>query len=104
MSLLPLNDPDSHTLRSVVEHVFMPPELPQEDPGKQIEEEINVALCSCLIDAAQDFLQIIPTSQHPSWTHMTKMMDMVHRAAKVPFGKVDLQQALSKMDRGGTSR
>jgi hypothetical protein len=104
MSLLPLNDPDSRPLRLVIDHVFMPPRLPQEDPGEQIEQEMNVALCSSLIDAAREFLQTIPPSEHPLWMHMIKMMDVVHRAAISPFQEVDLQQELAKMDCGGTSR
>lgn len=104
MSASIVNDPDidSTTLRSVIEHVFMPPKLPQEDPGEDIEQEINVALCGNLIGAAQDFLQILPPSQHPLWMRMIKMMELVRRTATLPLEEADLQRALSDIATEGT--
>ena len=95
-------DSDSNILRSVIEHVFMPPKLPQEDPGEEIGQETNVALCNNLIEAAQDFLQNHP-SQPRLWTCMVKMMKLVRHAATVPFKEVDLQRTLSRMTIGGAS-
>ncbi|KAI9510762.1 hypothetical protein F5148DRAFT_1274598 [Russula earlei] len=91
---------DSDTLRSVIEHVFMPPKLPQKDPGERIERETNVALCNNLTEAAQKFFDILPLSERPLWTHMIKMIELARRAATVRFEEVDLQQALSNMDLG----
>jgi hypothetical protein len=95
-------DPDSTTLHPVIEHVFMPPKLPQEDPGEHIEEGINVALCNNLIDAARDFFQILPPLQYPLWARMIKMMEFVRRTAAFPLEEADLQRALSDMAIGGT--
>ncbi|KAF8492828.1 hypothetical protein F5888DRAFT_1857202, partial [Russula emetica] len=94
MSILPADD---LVLRLVVEHVFMPPKLPQKDPGEQIEREMNVVLCDNLIGAARDFLQDIPSLQRPLWNHMIKMMDLARRAAKVPFEEAGLWRVLSDM-------
>jgi hypothetical protein len=94
-------DPDP-ILRSVVEHVFMPPKLPQEGPNEQMERETNVALCDSLLEAAQDFLPIVPDSESPLWNRMIKMMDLARRAARVPFKEADLQCALSDVMIGGT--
>lgn len=101
MSILPADD---DILRSVVEHVFMPPKLCQKDPGEQIEREINVALCDNLIQAAQDFLQDIPPSQHPLWRHMIKMMELARRAAELPFEEAELLRIFSDMAIEGMSR
>ena len=95
-------DPDSTIFRSVIEHVFMPPKLPQEDPGEDIEQEINVALCDNLIDAAQDFLQILLPSQYPLWIRMIKMMEFVRLTATRPLEGADLQHILSDMAIAGT--
>ena len=94
---------DSNVLLSVVEHVFMPPKLPQKDPGEQMEQKMNVALCGTLIEAAQDFLQHIPSSKSPLWTRIIKMMESVRRAATVPFKRTELQCTLSETAVGGTS-
>jgi len=95
---------NSKILRLVIDHVFMPPKLPQEYPGKRKERKTNVALCNSLIEAAQDFLQFLPPSEGPLWMQMIKMIELARRAAKAPFNKVDLQRVLSDMDIGGTSR
>jgi hypothetical protein len=100
----PVDDgPGSNILRSVVEHVFMPPKLPQKDPGEQIEQNVNVALCNNLIEAAQGFLQGLPSSQSSLWMRMIKMMDLACCAAAAPYGEEGLRRTLLDMAAGGTS-
>src|SRR6266404_1168360 len=48
-------DIDSDVLTSVVEHVFLPPKLPQRAPTADAQRSTNVALCHILIEAAQAF-------------------------------------------------
>ncbi len=103
MSALTANDSDSDILRLVVEHVFMPPKLPQEDPGEQIEQKMNVALCNNLIEAARDFLPDVPSSQHSLWMHVIKMMEIVRRAAEIPFDESEMQRVFLNMEIGGMS-
>ena len=97
-----VHDPNS-ILHSVIEHVFMPPRLPQEAPNGDIEQKVNVALCDNLIEAAQDFIQNIPPSQSPLWSCMIKTMQLARRAATASFNEVDLQHAFLDMAIGGTS-
>jgi len=104
MSVPTSDNLDSYILRSVVEHVFMPPKLPQQHPGEETERKTNVALCNNLIEAARDFLQIIPPSESPVWMYMVTMMELARRAANAPFKKGDLQRAFSAMALGGTYR
>jgi hypothetical protein len=103
MSIYAADQLDSSILTSVVEHVFMPPKLPQEHPGKETERETNVALCDSLMDAAQQFLQILPSSESPLWMQMIKMIQSARRAAKLPLKDVELQRVLSDMAIGGMS-
>ena len=103
MSTLFVDDPGSDILRLVVENVFMPPRLPQEDPGEQINQRMNVALCDSLIEAARCFLQDIPSSQCPLWRDLIKMMELARRAAEVPFEEAELQRIFSNMAIGGMS-
>jgi hypothetical protein len=103
MSILIANNPDYHILRSVVEHVFMPPKLPQEDPGDQIKQRTDVALCDNLLEVARDFLPDVPSSQCSLWMHMIKMMELVRRAIEVPLEEAGLQRVFSNMAIGGMS-
>lgn len=96
-------DIDPNILRSVIEHVFMPPKLPQVGQDHGAARELNVAMCDILIEAAQNFLQNLPYSQRPQWGHMIKMMELVRRAAKFPLGIAAVQRTLSDMTDGGAS-
>ncbi len=103
MSILIANNPDYRILRSVVEHVFMPPKLPQEDPGDQIKQRTDVALCDNLLEVARDFLPDVPSSQHSLWMHMIKMVELARRAVEVPLEEAGLQDIFSNMAIGGMS-
>ena len=103
MSTPSANNSDSHILRSVVKHVFMPPKLPQEDPGDQIEQRTNLVLCDNLLEAARDFLSDVPSSQISLWMHMIKMMELAHLAVEVPLDEAGLQHVFSNMAIGGMS-
>jgi hypothetical protein len=95
-------DPDS-ILNSVIEHVFMPPKLPQEAPDGDIEQKVNVALCDNLIEATQVFIQNVSPSHFPLWSRMIKTMQLARRSATASFKEADLRQAFSEMVIGGTS-
>jgi hypothetical protein len=103
MSIPVIDDPDFDILRSVIEHVFLPPKLPQAGPSEESEHKTNLALCSSLVEAARHFLQNVPSSQRPLWTQMIRMMELARRSAKVPFEEADLQRVFSDMVVGGTS-
>ena len=81
----------------------MPPKLPQEDPGDQIEQRTNLALCDYLLEAAQGFLPDVPPSQSSLWMQMIKMMELAHRAVEVPLEEAGLQHVFLNMAIGGMS-
>ena len=94
-------DIDSDTLLSVVEHVFLPPKLPQEAPTEEAERRTNVALCHILIQAARAFLKDLSPIRLPLWGRMITMMESISQAAKVPQVEVELVRVLSKLVIGG---
>ena len=94
-------DIDSVTLLSVVEHVFLPPKLPQEALTEEAERQTNVALCRILIQAARVFLDDLPTLQQPLWSRMIKMMLSIYQAARVPRVEVELVRVLLHLVVGG---
>jgi hypothetical protein len=103
MSIPVSDDPDPDILRSVVEHVFLPPKLPQAGPSEETEHKTNFALCSSLVEAARHFLQNLSSSQRPLWMQMIKMMELARRAAHVPLEEADLQHVFLDMAVGGMS-
>jgi hypothetical protein len=103
MSIPFADDPDPDILRSVIDHVFLPPKLPQAAPTEEAEHKMNMTLCNSLVEAAQLFCQNVPSSQRPLWMQMINMMELARRAARVPFGEADLQNVFSDMAVGGMS-
>ena len=95
-------DIDSDTLLSVVEHVFLPPKLPQEAPTEEAERRTNVALCHMLVQAARAFLKDLSPVQQPLWVRMMTMMGSIYQAARVPRMEVELVRVLSDLVIGGT--
>jgi hypothetical protein len=106
MSPFTTDNVESDILRSVIEHVFMPPKLPQRHPTTETEQRINLALCSRLIDAAKDFVHFLPASETTSslWNQMIKMMQTACEMQEASRGNNDLNGTLSEMAIGGTYR
>src|SRR6266404_7158750 len=92
-------DIDSDVLLSVVEHVFLPPKLPQTAQTKDAERATNVALCHILMEAAQAFSDGLSKSplRQSLWARMIKMMSSLYWAAKSPLGEAELKGTLSEL-------
>ncbi|KAI0297839.1 hypothetical protein B0F90DRAFT_1811021 [Multifurca ochricompacta] len=94
---IPVTDIDSGVLRTIIEHVFMPPKLPQKAPTVEAERGTNTALCRTLIQAAFDFAKFLSPAQQLTWVHMIKMMFFTLQLAEAPLSETVLQQILSKL-------
>jgi hypothetical protein len=99
----PIVDIDSDVLISVVEHVFLPPKLPQQAPIESAEYETNVAFCHILIQAAQAFSQYLSPARQLMWDPMIKMIETIDRTARAPLLGEELEGALSELAVGGGS-
>ena len=84
-------DPDD--LRSVVEHVFFPPNLPHVAQREEVEHKTNVALCHILKDAAAAFRQYPPPEL--AWARMERMIEYIQRAASSPLAEANLADVLA---------
>ncbi|KAH9056702.1 hypothetical protein EDB87DRAFT_1687037 [Lactarius vividus] len=97
---LRVTDIDPDVLLSVVEHIFLPPKLPQEAPTEEAERETNVALCHILIQAARTFSQGLSPLRQSLWVRMIKMMGSIYQAAKAPLVEAELAGSLSRLAMG----
>ena len=100
LSLHSIADLDSDDLRSVIEHVFLPPNLPHVAQRKEAERGTNVALCHILKDAAAAFRQYY-SSQELVWARMEKMIEYIRRAASSPLAEANLEDVLAGLDVNG---
>jgi hypothetical protein len=92
--------PDS-VLLSVVEHVFLPPKLPQHAPTEEVERSINVTLCHILLQAARAFSEDISPSQQLLWSRMINMMESVQWSAEGALAETGLKDTFSNLAVGG---
>jgi hypothetical protein len=99
----PVTDIDSGVILSVVEHVFLPPKLPQKAPIESAERGINVAFCHILVQAAQAFRQYLSPTRQSKWDQVMKMMKTIYRTARAPLLEAELEGALSDLAVGGGS-
>ncbi|KAH9019485.1 hypothetical protein EDB85DRAFT_2294152, partial [Lactarius pseudohatsudake] len=97
---LRITDIGSDVLLSVVEHVFLPPKVPQEAQTEKAERETNVSLCYILIQVARVFSQGLSPLQRSSWAHMINMMGYIYRTVREPLVEAELAGALSGFDVG----
>ncbi len=96
-----MTDIDSGVLLSVVNHVFLPPMLPQEAPTEEAEHAGNVALCHVLIQAARAFSQDLSPLRQSLWAPMIKMMRNIHRTVKSSLVQAEFEGVLSDLAMGG---
>ncbi|KAH9180205.1 hypothetical protein EDB89DRAFT_2118669 [Lactarius sanguifluus] len=90
-------DIDSGALLSVVEHVFLPPKLPQEAQTERADRGTNVALCHILLQVAATFHQYLLPSQEFVWTRMERMIKSIQRAATASPIERELGSAFSDL-------
>lgn len=65
--------PALETLHYILNHVFLPPKLPQEDDNVQPNLG-DIILCQLAYDAAVQFPQYLLGNQHKQWAVVTKML------------------------------
>ena len=101
LSLHSIADLDSDDLRSVVEHVFLPPNLPHVAQREEVEHKTNVALCHILKDGAAAFRKCLSSSQELVWASMERMIEYIRRAATSPLAEANLAGILAGLDVDG---
>lgn len=92
--------PDS-VLLSIVDHVFLPPKLPQHAPTEDAERGTNMALCHILLQTARAFSGGVSSSQQLLLSHMIKMMESVQRSTEGPLVETELKDTFSNLAVGG---
>ncbi|KAH9179663.1 hypothetical protein EDB89DRAFT_1841766 [Lactarius sanguifluus] len=93
----PITDINPEDLLSVVQHVFLPPRLPQKAPTEKAECGTNAALCDVLIQAARAFCRYLSPTQQSIWAPMMKMMETIYRTARAPLVEAELKGVLSDL-------
>jgi len=90
----------SQSLHYIINHVFLPPKLPQEDDSDVKEESALIEQCE---EALRSFQALISPNEHERWAVCTKMLSkmlaMRDVSGDMTSGKVEASLE-SMTDRG----
>lgn len=97
MAKLSLEPPSSEDLVYILNHVFIPPRLPQEDDH---DDNHDIALCRVICDASQRFAGFLSQPQRGLWSTVDQMLQKVLRTTEV-LGKDILVDNILSLGDGG---
>ncbi|KAI3609463.1 hypothetical protein WG66_001304, partial [Moniliophthora roreri] len=63
---------DSNLLSYIINHVFLPPKLPQSCDESA---ENYAGLCRVILRCAQEYREKVPEEERPRWDPVVKMLD-----------------------------
>jgi hypothetical protein len=76
---------DSTHLHYIIDHVFLPPKLPQKDTCSVVKDH---ALAKVTYDLANEFLAFLSAHDSATWNPIVKMLD----AVRVFYQSTNLQE------------
>lgn len=87
------------TVQYIVNHVFLPPKLPQKD-DQDCDNE--VALCNLVRKYAQDHQRLLPTERQSRWDPILNMLENFEQSLKSEALNVtEVEQNMEEMQVGG---
>lgn len=94
-------DPDH--LGFIINHVFMPPELPQQADDSMKLADMNFALLNLVHETAAKYQRQLVGAYHQQWTSTVKMLSlMCDLQGSSPLSKSKLVDTIQLMVPGGT--
>ena len=83
----------------ILNHVFLPPKLPQEDDTKT---DCDIALCRLVYDASVDFADFLSKPQQQQWSTVIQMLATLLKTTQV-FDADVLAKNILRLEDGGQS-
>ncbi|KAF8154797.1 hypothetical protein B0H34DRAFT_799544 [Crassisporium funariophilum] len=85
-----MSKPDSQPLSAkdllyILNHVFLPPKLPQEDDN---DADHDIILCQAVCDASANFVPYLPECQQGQWSAVTRMVNNLLKITQVREKKI----------------
>lgn len=93
-------EPSPKIFQNVVQHVFMPPKLPQQAPKDEQQCAIDLALVRLVQDSIKIYRNQDSIPQE-RWNRMHKMLSQVAQVLETPLGAERLERSLSRMENKG---
>jgi len=74
--------PSLEDILYVLNHVFLPPKLPQKNDDDTVTDRDQV-LCRLAYNASRDFFTFLPQSQQAQWSTVSRMLKNFLKGARV---------------------
>ena len=91
--------PSLEDILYVVNHVFLPPKLPQKD-DKDTNTDRDIVLCRLVSSASREFATFLPQPQQKRWSIVTEMLKNLLDSTG-PLDKDVLVTKISHLGDGG---
>lgn len=91
---------DTQRLQYLVNHVFMPPKVPQED---DYNAKNDGELCGTVLKCAEDYVRHLPAEKHFLWNRVARILRRLRDLHASNFNSQTLKSLLSEMVSGGDS-
>lgn len=88
-------------LLCLVNHVFLPPELPQAAPGEREESRINTLLCQTVLSWANAYMTYLSTEEEVQWVPIIEMLEQLLHTTQSPLSQLTLQRDFSQLKENG---
>jgi hypothetical protein len=96
------NNPE--ILEQTINHVFLPPKLPQEAGLESLQKETHLLMCQVAFEAIGQLHQNMPPKDQPRLIHVQKMLLHLQDTIQTPLAEKRLQKDLFQLRVGGEWR
>ncbi|KAK7681330.1 hypothetical protein QCA50_015421 [Cerrena zonata] len=88
---------DIRTFIGLIEHIFLPPELPQAAPSEYEEQNINILMSQATLEFAQEYVSNLSIEKGEQWVPVIDMLRQSLRTSQIPLSKQTLYGDLRGM-------
>lgn len=93
---------DPHVFQALIEHVFMPPQLPQNADDDDQNRAVDILMTKLIAEYADKYSSQASRELKPVLRRIQKMLRLSHRVSRDGLESGAVQQAFSSMEVGGT--
>lgn len=86
---------------SLIQHVFLPPELPQKAPDQDAECRVNILLSRTVLESAESYMTELSEEEKEQWFPVISMLKQILLTSETPLTKSTLFNDFSRMEVNG---
>jgi hypothetical protein len=101
--LLDVRD-NPQVLEHAINHVFLPPKLPQEADPESLQDEIHMLMCRVALDVVEQVQENLPVEDPATWGHLQMMLSHLHNTVRNPLDEAQLKDDFVQLPIGGKWR